>query len=44
MFGDSLTATALTFLCLPRALDRLGDLDVERLVERGDGGEEQRER
>lgn len=44
MLEDSRTAIALTFLCLPGALDRLGDLDVERLVERGDSAEEQRER
>lgn len=34
---------ALTALGLPGALDGLGDLDVERLVEGGGGGEEQRE-
>ena len=44
MFQDSHTVIAITFLCLPGALDRLGDLDVERLVERGDSAEEQRER
>lgn len=37
-------AIALTLFRLPGALDRVGNLDVERLVERGDGAEEERER
>ena len=35
---------ALTALGLPGALDGMGNLDVERLVERGGGAEEERER
>lgn len=44
MCSTTREAIALTGLCFPGALDGVGDLDVKRLVERGDGAEEQRER
>lgn len=42
--GFALAWVALTALGLPGALDGFGDLDVEGLVERGGGAEEERER
>ena len=43
-FRGLLAWVALTALGLPGALDGLGDLNVERLVERRGGAEEERER
>lgn len=43
-FRGLLASVALTALGLPGALDGMGNLDVERLVERGGGAEEERER